>query len=68
MGIGELERTMNRINKGDYVRPIKDELMFIIGNKDFIVTDSKSFNKNSHMIKIEGHKLWFNEDDFENVI
>jgi len=59
---------MNRINKGDYVRPIKDELMFIIGNKDFIVTDSKSFNKNSNMIKIEGHKLWFNEDDFENVI
>ena len=59
---------MNRINKGDYVRPIKDELMFIIGNKDFKVIDSKSFNKNSNMIKIEGHKLWFNENDFENVI
>ncbi len=56
------------INKGGYVRPINDELIFIIGNQDFEVLDIKLFNKNSQMIKIKGHKLWLNTDDFENSV
>ena len=51
------------ISKGCIVMPEPDYLISIIGNQDFIVTDTKTILGNT-MIKIKGKKGWFNIRDF----
>jgi len=55
---------MYDISIGTIVSPLCDELIKVIGNRDFKITDIKEFNKIT-MIKIDGHKEWFSFLDFE---
>jgi len=57
---------MKEINIGMKVRIICDDLMFCIGDGDFIVKDTKDM-LGEKMIKVEGNRLWFNSKDFEVV-
>ena len=55
------------IKTGDFVRPIKSELRFVLDKTWYLVEGIRKYNKNSCMIKLKGHTLYFNSDDFEIV-
>jgi len=52
---------------GDFVKPTKEELKFVLDKSWYLVESLREYNKNSKMIKLKGHTLYFNEDDFDLV-
>jgi len=48
------------------VKPIEEELIFVIGDKEREVVEIKKMIGND-MIKVSGIKLWFNINSFQEV-
>lgn len=55
------------IKTGDFVKPTKRELRFVLDKTWYLVEGIRKYNKNSRMIKLKGHTLYFNSDDFEII-
>ena len=55
------------IKVGDFVKPKTKELKFVLDKTWYFVEGKREYNKNSCMIKLRGHTLYFNSDDFEII-
>ena len=55
------------IKTGDFVKPTTKELRFILDKTWYLVEGVRKYNKNSVMIKLRGHTLYFNSEDFKII-
>ena len=61
-------KLLNRKFKiGDFVKPVDEDAKWVLDKTVYLVEGYREYNKNSKMIKLKGHTLYFNEDDFELV-
>lgn len=52
---------------GDFVKPVDKDAKWVLDKTVYLVEGYREYNKNSKMIKLKGHTLYFNENDFELV-
>lgn len=50
---------------GDFVKPVNGDTKFVLDKTNYLVEGYREYNKKSKMIKLKGHTLYFNENDFE---